>query len=192
MMIQLQRVPDFFKPEITKVPFVRGGETRYSVMSERKRESRINDLPEASRCRRSPLPQWPGDHWFVVAEFPVGIASQGFTERRSFRCSFGLREHSRISELHVNLNQHQATQQKPFTGIKDAELIGARIELTANGKKQYRWKHSNHSYKSGGALNAHFGLGMARHADVTVTLLDGRSKTFTAIVTNQSHKLSLE
>lgn len=65
-----------------------------------------------------------------------------------------------------------------FTGLKGAELISARIELTANGKKQYRWIHSNHSYKSGGQLDAHFGLGQATSAEVKVVLLDGRSKTF--------------
>ncbi len=78
-----------------------------------------------------------------------------------------------------------------FTGLTDAELIGARVELTADGKKQHRWIHSNHSYKSGGALDAHFGLGQATSAEVKVTLLNGMTKTFTAIAADKSHQLSL-
>ena len=38
--------------------------------------------------------------------------------------------------------------------------------------------HSNHSYKSGGALEAHFGLGKATSVDLSATLLDGRKRTF--------------
>jgi len=79
-----------------------------------------------------------------------------------------------------------------FAGLKDAELIGARIELTADGKKQYRWVHSNHTYKSGGALDAHFGLGKATSAEVTVMLLNGKTKTFTEIAADKMHALSME
>jgi hypothetical protein len=78
-----------------------------------------------------------------------------------------------------------------FTGLKDAELIGAHVELTADGKKQHRWIHSNHSYKSGGALDAHFGLGQATNAEVKVTLLNGTTKTFAAIAADKSHELAL-
>jgi hypothetical protein len=78
-----------------------------------------------------------------------------------------------------------------FTGLKDAELIGTRFELTADGRKQYRWIHSNHSYKSGGSLDAHFGLGKSTSVQITVTLLDGRSKTFERLVVDQTHNLAL-
>ncbi|MCP5538926.1 MAG: CRTAC1 family protein [Akkermansiaceae bacterium] len=77
-----------------------------------------------------------------------------------------------------------------FTGLKDAELIGAKVELTADGKKQHRWIHSNHSYKSGGGLDAHFGLGKATSAEVKVTLLNGRTKTFTTLAADKEHQLS--
>jgi hypothetical protein len=77
-----------------------------------------------------------------------------------------------------------------FTGLKDAELIGAHVDLTAEGKKQHRWIHSNHSYKSGGALDAHFGLGQATSAEVKVTLLNGKTKTFAAIAADKSHELA--
>jgi acetyl esterase/lipase len=65
-----------------------------------------------------------------------------------------------------------------FSGVKDAELIGARVEVTATGMKQYRWIHSNHSYKSGGALEAHFGLGQQTKVDVKVTLPSGKMVAF--------------
>jgi|GEM_PF-768402 len=78
-----------------------------------------------------------------------------------------------------------------FKGIPDAELIGARIELTAGDRKQSRWIHSNRAYKSGGALDAHFGLGQATSAAVTVTLLDGRTKSFPRLAGNQNHVLEV-
>ena len=95
------------------------------------------------------------------------------------------------SKVYWNTGEHGGKQHHwlhlTFTGIEDAELIGARVELTADGRKQYRWIHSNHSYKSGGALDAHFGLGQATSADVKVTLLSGTSRTVTAIRADRSH-----
>ncbi|MCA9121637.1 MAG: CRTAC1 family protein [Planctomycetaceae bacterium] len=79
-----------------------------------------------------------------------------------------------------------------FTGLTDAELIGARVELIADGRKQYRWIHSNHTYKSGGALDSHFGLGKATTAEITVTLLDGHSKNFPRLAVDMTHKLTLD
>jgi hypothetical protein len=78
-----------------------------------------------------------------------------------------------------------------FSGIKDAELIGARVEVSAAGMKQTRWIHSNHSYKSGGALDAHFGLGKRDKVDVKVTLLSGRKFTFVGVKTNRFLNLNL-
>lgn len=78
-----------------------------------------------------------------------------------------------------------------FGGITDPELIGARIEITANGKKQARWIHSNRAYKSGGALDVHFGLGNATHADVTVVLPSGKTHSFTNLPADESHQLNL-
>lgn len=100
------------------------------------------------------------------------------------------------SKVYWNTGEHGGKQNHwlhlTFFGLSQAELIGARIELTADGRKQYRWIHSNHSYKSGGALDAHFGLGKATQADVTVTLLDGRTLRCASIVSNQSVPLNLE
>jgi hypothetical protein len=97
------------------------------------------------------------------------------------------------SKVYWNAGEHGSKQNHwlhlTFTGLKDAELIGARIELTADGKKQYRWIHSNHSYKSGGKLDAHFGLGKAKIADLTFTLLDGRKEEFKAIAADRPYRL---
>ena len=99
------------------------------------------------------------------------------------------------SKIYLNTGRHGAKQNHwlhlTFTGLKDAELIGARVEVTADGRRQYRWIHSNHSYKSGGALDAHFGLGNATSADVKVALLNGKSQTFTEIASDKIHTLTL-
>jgi hypothetical protein len=109
------------------------------------------------------------------------------------RAGVGLERYN--DKFYVNTGEHGGKANHwlhfNFTGLKDAELIGARVELTTDGKKQYRWIHSNHSYKSGGALDAHFGLGSAISADVTVTLLDGRKKSFAAIAADKSHEVPL-
>jgi hypothetical protein len=99
------------------------------------------------------------------------------------------------SKVYWNTGEHGARQNHwlhvTFTGVRDADLIGARVELTAGGRKQYRWIHSNHTYKSGGALDAHFGLGQATSADVTITLLDGQSKTSAGLEANRTHTIEI-
>ena len=99
------------------------------------------------------------------------------------------------SKVYWNTGLHGAKENHwlrlRFSGIKDAELIGARVELTATGKKQYRWIHSNHSYKSGGALEAHFGLGKATVADLKVTLLSGKTVSFAGAKADQFLDLNL-
>jgi catechol 2,3-dioxygenase-like lactoylglutathione lyase family enzyme len=78
-----------------------------------------------------------------------------------------------------------------FSGVRDAELIGARVELTAGGMKQYRWLHPNHSYKSGGALEAHFGLGQQDRMDVNVVLLRGKVISVASVKADQFLDLNL-
>lgn len=99
------------------------------------------------------------------------------------------------SKIYWNTGEHGGKKNHwlhlTFTGLKDAELIGARVELTADGTKQTRWIHSNHSYKSGGALDAHFGLGKATSAEVKVTLLNGQTKTFANVAANKIHTLEV-
>jgi arylsulfatase A-like enzyme len=99
------------------------------------------------------------------------------------------------SRVYWNTGEHGARDNHwlhlTFTGIKDAELIGARVELNTGGRKQYRWIHSNHTYKSGGALDAHFGLGKATSADVKVMLLSGAGKAFPKVPADQFVELDL-
>ena len=78
-----------------------------------------------------------------------------------------------------------------FSGATDAELSGALVEVTATGMKQYRWIHSNHSYKSGGALDAHVGLGKQTKVDVKVTLPSGKTVEFAAVKADRFLNLNL-
>ena len=57
--------------------------------------------------------------------------------------------------------------------------------------RQTRWIHPNHSYKSGGALEAHFGLGKATSADVKLTLLDGRTVVLRELAANRTQVLEV-
>jgi hypothetical protein len=99
------------------------------------------------------------------------------------------------SKVYWNTGEHGGKENHwlrlRFSGVKDAELIGARVELSAGGKKQYRWIHSNHSYKSGGALEAHFGLGKATAGDVIVTLPGGKAVSFAHMKADQFLDLNL-
>lgn len=63
-----------------------------------------------------------------------------------------------------------------FSGVSDAELIGARVEIFAvdNGARLgSRGVYSNHAYKTGSPLEAHFGLGPHEQVDLRVTLISG-------------------
>lgn len=81
-----------------------------------------------------------------------------------------------------------------FSGISDAELIGARVEAynPSTGKLlAMRSITSNPSYKSAGPLEAHFGLGTINHVDLKITLLDQRVFWFRNIDTDQLLDLDL-
>lgn len=63
-----------------------------------------------------------------------------------------------------------------FKGVSDAELIGARVTAFEGTKRLgTRWIHSDHSYKSAGALEAHFGLGANSTVNLEVKLPSGRT-----------------
>ncbi len=65
-----------------------------------------------------------------------------------------------------------------FSGITDAELIGARVSVHEPGTGELlgmRVVAADQSYKSGSPLEAHFGLGSHERADVKVALLSGRA-----------------
>ena len=72
-----------------------------------------------------------------------------------------------------------------FAGVKDAELTGARVEIAAGDLRQTRWVHTKHSYKSGGALEVHAGLGPRAAADVKVTLPGGRAVAFANVTADR-------
>jgi catechol 2,3-dioxygenase-like lactoylglutathione lyase family enzyme len=107
------------------------------------------------------------------------------------------------SKVYWNTGLHGAKENHwlrlRFSGVKDAELIGARLEVAPHSAlrtpisalKQYRWIHANHSYKSGGALEAHFGLGKQTAADLKLTLPSGRAVTFAAVQADQFLDLNL-
>jgi len=99
------------------------------------------------------------------------------------------------SKVYWNTGLHGAKENHwlrlRFSGVKDAELIGARVELITGSGKQYRWVHPNHSYKSGGALEAHFGLGKQTAADLKVTLPSGKTMSFASLKADQFLNLNL-
>ena len=64
-----------------------------------------------------------------------------------------------------------------FTGVTDAALIGARVEVRAAGSARLiavRTIGSKQNYKSGSPLEAHCGVGAATRVDVDVVLPGGR------------------
>jgi hypothetical protein len=81
-----------------------------------------------------------------------------------------------------------------FTGVTDAELVGARVEAREPGTDRrvgVRWIFSNHSYKSGCPLEAYFGLGQRNLVDLKVTLLSGKSVEFSGVKADQFADLNL-
>lgn len=71
-----------------------------------------------------------------------------------------------------------------FAGVSHAQLIGARVEAREPHSRTLlgtRWVHPNQSYKSGGAIEAHFGLGKVAVVDLKVTLLAGAAVTVTGV-----------
>jgi hypothetical protein len=99
------------------------------------------------------------------------------------------------SKVYWNTGEHGANANHwlrlRFAGVRDADLIGAKVELVTGGQKQYRWIHSNHSYKSGGALDAHFGLGKNDKADVAVSLPGGNLIRFENVAVDRVLTLDL-
>jgi catechol 2,3-dioxygenase-like lactoylglutathione lyase family enzyme len=81
-----------------------------------------------------------------------------------------------------------------FSGLSDAELIGARVTILEPGSGKLlatRAIAANHSYKSGGALEAHFGLGKRKAVDVNITLPKGTIMKYEGIKADQFIDLNL-
>ncbi len=82
-----------------------------------------------------------------------------------------------------------------FSGISDAELIGARVEVHESGSQKLlgtRWITSHDSYKSGCPLESHFGLGANTSVDIVVYLPDGRESVLDDLETDRYLSLALD
>jgi hypothetical protein len=87
-----------------------------------------------------------------------------------------------------------------FAGVSDAGLIGARVLLYEAGRAGepgakplgLRVIAANQSYKSGAALEVHFGLGRTDRADVRVVLPTGKAADFGRLQADRFLTLDLE
>jgi hypothetical protein len=86
-----------------------------------------------------------------------------------------------------------------FTGVPHGELAGARVEIHKPGDSGIaegkllgsRIVFSSHHHKAGTPMEVHCGLATRPAVDVTVTLLHGKTKTFTTIAADRVHELNL-
>jgi hypothetical protein len=92
--------------------------------------------------------------------------------------------HSRSSPREI-----QSGDKSPHSRSSPREIQSG--DKSPHSRRQYRWIHANHSYKSGGALEVHFGLGKATRADITVTLLSGKTVSFAGLNADQYLDLNL-
>jgi polyhydroxybutyrate depolymerase len=74
-----------------------------------------------------------------------------------------------------------------FSGLSDAQLIGARVEIFAldGNRLGTRGVYTNHAYKTGSALQVHFGLGQHELVDLRATLPSGEVFEFASVAANQ-------
>jgi hypothetical protein len=84
------------------------------------------------------------------------------------------------SKVYWNTGLHGARENHwlrlRFSGVTNAELIGARVEARnpgTGGLLGARWIHTNPSYKSSGPLEAHVGLGKHARVNVMIALPNG-------------------
>ncbi|MBN2491875.1 MAG: VCBS repeat-containing protein [Planctomycetes bacterium] len=81
-----------------------------------------------------------------------------------------------------------------FSGARQADLIGARVTLHEPGTRRLlgmRAIAANQSYKSGSALEAHFGLAGCDLVDVSVAMPDGRTLQFPGVKADRFLELDL-
>ena len=81
------------------------------------------------------------------------------------------------------LNTGNSLPVRALTSGRDA--IEARITLTAGSHKQIDEVRSGGSFISQSDFRAHFGLGKAASADISLRWPDGKSETFTAVAGGQ-------
>jgi hypothetical protein len=81
-----------------------------------------------------------------------------------------------------------------FSGVTDAALIGARVEVRGAGVPKLlgtRIVSSKQNYKSGSPLEAHFGLGAQAKVDIDVVLLSGKKISFPSLAADRFLELDL-
>jgi len=82
-----------------------------------------------------------------------------------------------------------------LSGLRDSELIGARLEARDAGDGSLlgtRILFSNHSYKTGGPLEAHFGLGARTRVRIDVVLASGKKASFPGLEADRFLDLNLK
>jgi hypothetical protein len=97
------------------------------------------------------------------------------------------------SKVYWNTGLHGARENHwlrlRFSGMKNAEIIGARVLAYEAGQADrpdakilgMRTVHPHHSYKSGGSLEVHVGLGRHREVDIAVIPLGGKAIRFSQV-----------
>jgi hypothetical protein len=73
--------------------------------------------------------------------------------------------------------------------LSNRTALGARVELTANGKKQMKELQSQSSFLSCNDFRLHFGLGNALVADLTVLWPRGQRQSLTALKADQLYTI---
>ncbi|MCX7013163.1 MAG: CRTAC1 family protein [Candidatus Sumerlaeota bacterium] len=103
------------------------------------------------------------------------------------------------SKVYWNTGEHGARMNHwlrlRFSGVKDSELIGARVEAQEPGSGRLlglRVIFPQDSYKSGCPMEAHFGLGTQDRVDIMVALLDGKTAAFSNVKADQFCDLNLD
>ena len=94
----------------------------------------------------------------------------------------GNADHRYEDKIYLNTGNHGARENNwlrlRFSGISHAKLLGARVEIFKPGTNERigtRGIYTDHSYKSGSPLEAHFGLGTYPLVDVKIYLPTGDS-----------------
>jgi len=106
--------------------------------------------------------------------------------------------HRYQDRVYLNTGLHGASENHwlrlRFSGLSEADLIGARIEVHGTGTGKLlgsRVVSSHDSYKSGCPLEVHFGLGANTQVDVGVTLGDGRIAAYPALAGDRYVELDI-
>ena len=72
-----------------------------------------------------------------------------------------------------------------LVGKQHPDALGARVEVTAGGRRQVQERQSGGSYLASHDPRLHFGLGAATSAQVEIHWPDGTHQTLTEVAANQ-------